>query len=131
MSTTTMICPVCGMTTGMHVKGEPCDACTSRSVSKLFDAFMESEIQKIKKTGMLPDYVSKPSNPKTERKNGAFCNEYGRIYLRVVSLDTSQEGCPMRTVDHGIGIDEAHCIAVELMSAIQKSSQITTGRYND
>lgn len=46
-------------------------------------------------------------------------------------MDTTQEGWPVRAVDHGISIEEAHCIAVELLNAIQLASQIGTGRAND
>lgn len=63
-------------------------------------------------------------------KNGAYCNKYGGIYLRISSMDTTQEGWPVRAVDHGISIEEAHCIAVELLNAIQLASQIKTGRAN-
>ena len=63
-------------------------------------------------------------------KNGAFCNAYGKIYLRVVAMDTSTPDWQMRAVDHGISIEEAHCIAADLMVAIQKASRIATGRAN-
>lgn len=65
--------------------------------------------------------------PDTNLKNGAYCNDKGSIYLRIVSLDTSNEWA-LRAVDHGISIAEAHCIAAELMVAIQEASRMATGR---
>ncbi len=64
----------------------------------------------------------------TNMKNGAFCNEYGSIYLRVVSLDSDTPGWPMRAVDHGISLAEAHCIMSELVLAIHEASMRQTGR---
>lgn len=61
-------------------------------------------------------------------RNGAFCNQYGSIYLRVASLDTDAPGWPMSVVDHGISIAEAHCIMSELVLAIHEASLHQTGR---
>jgi hypothetical protein len=64
----------------------------------------------------------------TNMKNGAFCNEYGRIYLRIVSLDSDTPGWPLRAVDHGISLAEAHCIMSDLVLAIHEASMRQTGR---
>jgi hypothetical protein len=64
-------------------------------------------------------------------KNGAFVNKYGKIYLRTVSWDTTSADWKLRTVDHGISIEEAHCIAADLMVAIQEASRMATGRANE
>lgn len=64
----------------------------------------------------------------TDKRNGAFCNKFGRIYLRIASLDTDASDWPMRVVDHGISLAEAHCIMSELVLAIQEASLHQTGR---
>ena len=60
--------------------------------------------------------MNTPQSP----KNGAFWEEDGQIVLRIVCLD--------EVTDHEISIPEAHCIAAELMIAIQHASKIATGR---
>lgn len=65
-----------------------------------------------------------------EMKSGAFVDRHGDIYLRVVSIDTESEGWPMRAVDHGLSIEEAHCIMAELMAAIHESCLRKSGRAN-
>ncbi len=64
----------------------------------------------------------------TNMRNGAFCNKYGSIYLRIVSLDTDAPSWPIRAVDHGISLAEAHCIMSELGKAIHEASMRETGR---
>jgi hypothetical protein len=64
----------------------------------------------------------------TNMKNGAFCNKHGRIYLRIVSLDSNTPGWPLRAVDHGISLAEAHCIMSDLVLAIHEASMRETGR---
>ena len=64
----------------------------------------------------------------TYMKNGAFCNKYGNIYLRIVSLDSDAPGWPMRAVDHGISLAEAHCIMSDLVLAIHEASMRATAR---
>ena len=69
--------------------------------------------------------------PPCSLRNGAYSNQYGDIYLRVVSLDTQTEGWPLKAVDHGLSIEEAHCVMAELMAAIHESSLRKSGRAND
>ncbi len=64
-------------------------------------------------------------------RNGAFCSKYGGIYLRIVSLDTDRTGWPMRAVDHGISLAEAHCIMSDLVLAIHEASMRETGRIKE
>jgi hypothetical protein len=66
----------------------------------------------------------------TNMKNGAFCNKYGRIYLRIVSLG-SDPLWPLRAVDHGISLAEAHCIMSDLVLAIHEASMRETGRIKE
>lgn len=70
--------------------------------------------------------MNEPPTPKL--LNGAYCNEHGRIYLRVVSLDTSTDNWKEKAVEHSISVEEAHCIAADLMVAIQEASRLKTGR---
>jgi hypothetical protein len=65
---------------------------------------------------------------KQDIRNGAYCNKYGSIYLRVVSIDETKDGWPEKATDYGISIEEAHCITVELMAAICAASEMRTGR---
>jgi len=53
------------------------------------------------------------------------------IYLRVATMDTSTPNWQVKAVDHAISVEEAHCIAADLMMAIQEASRIATGRTND
>jgi hypothetical protein len=63
-----------------------------------------------------------------DKRNGAFCNKLGEIYLRIASLDTEAPDWPMRVVDHGISLAEAHCIMSELVLAIHEASMYASGR---
>ena len=65
---------------------------------------------------------------KPDLKNGAYCNKYGSIYLRIVFYDATSGGWEKRATDHEISIEEAHCITMELMTAIHRASAIKTGR---
>jgi len=76
-----------------------------------------------------PDERRLPA-PTCSLRHGAYCNEYGSIYLRIAAIDTSQEGWPIRAVDHGISIEEAHCIMSELVLAMHQSAMQKTGRAN-
>ena len=70
----------------------------------------------------------KMMSEKPDLKNGAYCNKYGSIYLRIVSHDSTQPGWPKTVTDHGLSIEEAHCVVLELAMAITKASAINTGR---
>lgn len=59
------------------------------------------------------------------KRNGAYCSQYGRVYLRIVSLD---ENFQLRAVDHGMPITEAICIHAELGRAIEVAARIESGR---
>jgi hypothetical protein len=72
--------------------------------------------------------ISLPSPEPPPPRNGAYCNAHGSIHLRVVSRDSSQPDWPIQEVSHGISIEEAHCIAMELLAAIHESSAMETGR---
>ena len=66
-----------------------------------------------------------------DKRNGAFCNKLGKIYLRIASLDTEAPDWPMRVVDHGISLAEAHCIMSELVFAIHEASMYASGRIEE
>ena len=69
--------------------------------------------------------MSTTASPTPKLFNGAYCNQFGAIYLRVVSMDADWKD---KAVDHGISVQEAHCIAADLMVAIQEASRLQTGR---
>jgi len=69
--------------------------------------------------------MSTTASPTPKLFNGAYCNQHGAIYLRVVSMDADWKD---KAVDHGISVQEAHCIAADLMVAIQEASRLQTGR---
>jgi hypothetical protein len=77
---------------------------------------------------LLPKVPPLPPPPLRPLRNGAYCNAYGQIHLRIVSHDTTKPDWPLQAVSHGISVEEAQCIATELLAAIQQSALIATGR---
>jgi hypothetical protein len=63
--------------------------------------------------------------PMNKEKNGAYTNQYGRIYLRIIEKDEEGRKC---WVDHGISLAEAIAIRNQLNMAIDYAAELETGR---
>lgn len=81
-------------------------------------------------SGLTTEDTENTEEGNTNMRNGAF-NKYGGIYLRIVSHDPDRTGWPMRAVDHGISLAEAHCIMSELGVAIYQATMRETGRIKE
>lgn len=57
--------------------------------------------------------------------NGAYCDKDGKIYLRVVSWGDNWK---LKVVDHAVSIEEAQCVAMELLGAVHRACWKATGR---
>lgn len=58
-----------------------------------------------------------PSKP--QEKEGAYCNKYGRIYIKINHLD---DDFKTRLIHHGRTIEQAYLIAMEILDAVREAA---------
>jgi hypothetical protein len=77
-------------------------------------------------TNVLTSAASLGCAPGNTEKNGAYANQYGQIYIRI--MDRTDDG-HLTYIDYGLAsIAEAICIRDQLNTAISHAADLATGR---